>query len=266
MKNNNMTKIFVYHEHNDSNAFGEMITRVFPSAKEAEEHLKTRLSAYFNRPVRDVKDLKDLFKEEDSLDPEYVSFDTGNGVCFWTIEEHAYENTAPEAGLAFASVSTSMGKLIATVGGEEEYPGIEISIQPEGEQPVVLALAEVVEAGYDCDGEACFHLRPYIDKYPNQADENGVQITGKISCDAPMDDIVITPEDMKEYFDMFKKPEKHVDPELCRKLYELAEAIAGDAPDESECTDAENEFFAECANIVNCYPDFAADQEKEKKK
>ena len=264
-----MTKIFVYHEHNDSNAFGEMITRVFPSAKEAEEHLKTRLSAYFNRPVNDVKDLKDLFKEEDSLDPEYVSFDTGNGVCFWTIEEHAYENTAPEAGLAFASVSTSMGKLIATVGGEEEYPGIEISIQPEGEQPVVLALAEVVEAGYDCDGEAHFHLRPYIGKYPNQADENGVQITGKISCDAPMDDIVITPEDMKKYFDMFKKPEqpeKHVDPELCRQLYELAEAIAGDAPDESECTDAENEFFAECANIVNCYPDFAADQEKEKKK
>lgn len=53
-----------------------------------------------------------------------------------------------------------------------------------------------------------------------------------------------------------------IDMEKCRKLYELAEEIVRNAPDESECTDAENEFFAECANIVNCYPDFVADQEE----
>ena len=51
-----------------------------------------------------------------------------------------------------------------------------------------------------------------------------------------------------------------VDLEMCRQLYELAEAIAGDAPDESECTDAEYEFYAECANIVNCYSDFIAEK------
>lgn len=194
------TKVFVYHEHNDADAFGEMITKVFPSRKKAEEHLKSRVSAYFDRQVDNLMDLSDLFLEDDMLSPDYVSYDAGNGVLFWTIEEHKYENTAPANELTFASANTSLGELIATVGGEEEYPGIEISLLPEGEEyPIVLALAEVVEAGYDCDGEARFHLRPYIGKHPNQSDENGYQISGKISADAPMDDIVITPEDIAEY-------------------------------------------------------------------
>ena len=39
----------------------------------------------------------------------------------------------------------------------------------------------------------------------------------------------------------------------------LAETVIGDAPNEDECTDAENEVYAELANFVNEYPDYLAE-------
>ena len=52
---------------------------------------------------------------------------------------------------------------------------------------------------------------------------------------------------------------RRIDLEKCKQIYKLCEEIAYEAPDETECSDAENEFYAECANIVNCFPDFLAE-------
>ena len=43
------------------------------------------------------------------------------------------------------------------------------------------------------------------------------------------------------------------------KFYLEAEEFLKNAPDESECSKAENEFYAELANLVNVFPDFLND-------
>lgn len=88
---------------------------------------------------------------------------------------------------------TSIGKIVAYTCGDIPYPGIAIDFIPDGEKfeaPVVLA--EVKEA---CDDTGLkrseFHLRPYVAKERGSLDENGKPVVGKVSWDAPYDDICL---------------------------------------------------------------------------
>ena len=99
-------------------------------------------------------------------------------------------------------VPTSLGKIVVTeCGDSKNYPGVMLEFVPEGSDcPIGIALAEVVETTGDTEREeAVFHLRHYVNAQTHMYDEDGNHVPGKISPDAPFEDIQLTIGDFGEY-------------------------------------------------------------------
>lgn len=84
-------EVYVYHEHNDSDAFGEMITKVFSSKSDGESFLKQRVEQVYETTWEEVTRMAD---DDDTVTPDYVSINTGNGCVFFTLKKHRVEDTA----------------------------------------------------------------------------------------------------------------------------------------------------------------------------
>ena len=99
-------------------------------------------------------------------------------------------------------VQTTLGKILVTECGDaRNYPGVSLEFVPASSDcPVGIALAEVTEATEETGRkEAAFHLRPYVNANSHMCDEDGQRVNGKISPDAPFEDIQLTCEDFDGY-------------------------------------------------------------------
>lgn len=84
-------KVYVYKQYNDSFAYGEEIVRVFASKDEAEAQLRDDVERTYFGCAWDEIWKKYGFEEGDRLEPDYVSYGTPDGCCFWIVEEHTIE-------------------------------------------------------------------------------------------------------------------------------------------------------------------------------
>lgn len=100
-------------------------------------------------------------------------------------------------------VETELGMLTAEISADQEYPGIYISLIPNGKRhEVTLALAEVIKAENSPRDRAEFHIRPWCANWEGQLNVDGVRVEGRISHEAPMGDIVLGKEDFEKYCDV----------------------------------------------------------------
>ena len=101
------------------------------------------------------------------------------------------------------SVETELGMLTAEISADQEYPGIYISLVPNGKKhEVTLALAEVVKAENSSCGKTEFHIRPWCANREGRPNVDGIRVEGRISHEAPMGDIVLSKEDFEKYCDV----------------------------------------------------------------
>lgn len=75
-------EVVVYHEHNDADAFGEMVTKVFSSMAAGKAHLKKRVEQVYKTTWEEVTKMAG---EDDTVKPDYVSISNGNGCAFFTL-------------------------------------------------------------------------------------------------------------------------------------------------------------------------------------
>jgi hypothetical protein len=74
--------VYVYHEHNDADAFGEMVTKVFSSMAAGKAYLKKRVEQVYKATWEEVTKMAG---EDDTVKPDYVSISNGNGCAFFTL-------------------------------------------------------------------------------------------------------------------------------------------------------------------------------------
>ena len=79
-------KVYVYHETNDNEPFGGMLTMVFASKKDAENCLRNRVEQFFGLPWNECEKIAD--DEDAQFFPTYVEYADGNGYNFFAIDEH----------------------------------------------------------------------------------------------------------------------------------------------------------------------------------
>ena len=77
--------VYVYHEYNDSQAYGTQEIKVFADPEMGRQHLKNRVENHYNKGWNEIE--RDLYPE-DTFTPDYVSIDTGNGCEFFILEKH----------------------------------------------------------------------------------------------------------------------------------------------------------------------------------
>ena len=84
--------VYVYHETNDDAPFGEMLTVVFKDQKDARNYLRQRVENYFHKPWAQCRELvipPDEPEPDNTFTTDYVCYGpTGDGYCFWSIENH----------------------------------------------------------------------------------------------------------------------------------------------------------------------------------
>lgn len=85
-------KVFVYKEYCDRDAYGEELIEVYADKKTAENRLKRSVEGHFRQKWEKIPE---LFTEDDTFMPDYVSFNDGDAMSFWAVEEHkVLEETA----------------------------------------------------------------------------------------------------------------------------------------------------------------------------
>ena len=80
--------VYVYHEHNDADAFGEMVTKVFSSMAAGKAYLKNRVEQVYKTTWEEVTKMAG---EDDTVKPDYVSISNGNGCAFFTLTRVSVE-------------------------------------------------------------------------------------------------------------------------------------------------------------------------------
>lgn len=83
-------EVFVYHEHNDADAFGEMVTKVFSSMAAGKAYLKKRVEQVYETTWEEVTRMAG---DDDTVSPDYVSISNGNGCAFFTLKKISVETT-----------------------------------------------------------------------------------------------------------------------------------------------------------------------------
>lgn len=84
MKKGAAPTVFVYHEYDDSLAYGEQLIRVFQEREAGEAYLKERVELAF---ASDWTSIAARANSEDTVEPDYVSIGDGNGCQFFILEE-----------------------------------------------------------------------------------------------------------------------------------------------------------------------------------
>lgn len=79
-------KVYVYKEHNDDNAYGEELIFVYASREDALARLAERFEASTGMTMKEynAEHPKD---DPNTVDPDYVCYDTGDGTLFLVVEE-----------------------------------------------------------------------------------------------------------------------------------------------------------------------------------
>ena len=70
-----MKKIYLYKEYNDELAYGEEITMLFPTRKEARKHLKARVKKAYGMPLKQMAEDPEF--KDDTISKDYVSIVNG---------------------------------------------------------------------------------------------------------------------------------------------------------------------------------------------
>lgn len=76
-------RVFVYHEYEDSQAYGTQILKVFADAKTGKACLHNRVEEYFGKSWSEIAE---EISDDDTLTDTYVSINTGNGCVFFMLE------------------------------------------------------------------------------------------------------------------------------------------------------------------------------------
>ena len=79
-----MSTIYVYHEYNDSQAYGTQELKVFTDPAKGQEYLKSHVERDFKMPWDEIEV---TLCSDDTFEPDYVSVDNGNGCCFYILEK-----------------------------------------------------------------------------------------------------------------------------------------------------------------------------------
>ena len=77
--------IYVYHEYNDSQAYGTQEIKVFANPEMGRQHLKNRVENHYHECWDEIEK---TIEYGDTFTPDYVSIDTGNGCEFFILEKH----------------------------------------------------------------------------------------------------------------------------------------------------------------------------------
>ncbi len=87
-------KVYIYKNHNDANAYGEEIIRVFTNKVEAEAALKADVEKGYGLKWDEIP--KEIgIDESDTFKKDYVSINSGDGdTSFWIVEEKEVENAS----------------------------------------------------------------------------------------------------------------------------------------------------------------------------
>ena len=84
--NANAETVYVYHEYQDDQAYGEQIIRVFRTEAPGLQFLKERVEKVFRADWNTVKENAD---ELDTVEPDDISIGTGNTMKFFILEKQA---------------------------------------------------------------------------------------------------------------------------------------------------------------------------------
>lgn len=77
-------KVYVYHEYNDSEAYGSQLLRVFRNEDDGKACLAERVKRVLGKPLDELaKEVED----DDTVRDDYVSVNGGKGVDFFILEE-----------------------------------------------------------------------------------------------------------------------------------------------------------------------------------
>ena len=82
----NTQHVFVYHEYDDSQAYGTQILKVFEDAKTGIACLHNRVENHFGKSWNEIAT---TINDDDTFTETYVSINTGNGCVFFILD---YQN------------------------------------------------------------------------------------------------------------------------------------------------------------------------------
>ena len=82
----NTQHVFVYHEYDDSQAYGTQILKVFADAKTGIACLRNHVENHFGKSWNEIAT---TINDDDTFTETYVSINTGNGCVFFILE---YQN------------------------------------------------------------------------------------------------------------------------------------------------------------------------------
>ena len=75
--------VYLYKQYYDRYAYGEEYIEVFFNEEDALKKLKQDVESFTNKKWEDIE----IDEETDTLEPDYVAFDDGNGTNYFMIEE-----------------------------------------------------------------------------------------------------------------------------------------------------------------------------------
>lgn len=119
-------KLYVYHEYNDESAYGEQIIKLFENRQDALNHLRNRVETCLDIKL---EDLNKIASDSDTVEQDYVSFDTSHGVNFFIVEEMASIPKTPEVGdtvTILEGPENIRGKHYIVKSGPTDIAGIEV--------------------------------------------------------------------------------------------------------------------------------------------
>lgn len=82
--------VYVYHEHYDSNAYGEQLIRVFQSEEAGKQFLRERVEKVYGMTWDEVADNL-IDDRDDTFEDNYVSISDGNGCAFFVLDRKEVE-------------------------------------------------------------------------------------------------------------------------------------------------------------------------------
>ena len=89
-----MSKVYVYKEYCDDDAYGEEIIEVYADKEKARSQLLERMAGafYYDGPLSKANlsqflASEGILGEDDDFTSDYASISCGKGVCYWVIEE-----------------------------------------------------------------------------------------------------------------------------------------------------------------------------------
>ena len=153
--------------------------------------------------------------------------------------------------------TSSVGTIeVSHNGYGEEYPGISVNFIPSANKDLVipLAMVEVVEGGRDFNDETELLVRTYVSNEKNGKDMNGEPYKGKISENAPINNVSLTAGDINTYVDTYECPFCDVPPE-----YENESAGESKTYYISRFVDARYETSVMATNISAALKEFDAE-------